>query len=222
MNDKDLKKYCSCVSEVIARRLTLYLRCFIQLKEEGYEYVSSKELAERFNLNSDLIRKDFSYFGTFGKRGVGYNVDEIIERIKIILGLNQVYKVAIAGAGNLGKALADYPRFNEGAFKVVALFDSNARKVGRKYGNNEIPIYHVRELASKVRELEVDMGIIAVPAKAAQQVADEFVKAGVKGIMNFAPARVSLPQNVKSVCADFRAQLEMLAYYVSNLNKQSE
>ncbi len=219
MNEKELKKYCSCVSEVVAKRLTLYLRCFIQLKEEGYDFVSSKELAERFNLNSDLIRKDFSYFGTFGKRGVGYNIDEIIEKIKTILGLKKVYNVAIAGAGNLGKALADYPKFNEGTFRIVAMFDNNARKVGRKYGVNNIPIFHVKELPEKVKELEVDIGIIAVPARAAQQVADSFVKAGVSGLMNFAPARIAVPSNVKTVCADFRAQLEMLAYYVSNLKK---
>ena len=217
MSEKELKKYCSCVSEVVARRLTLYLRCFIQLKEEGYDFVSSKELAERFNLNSDLIRKDFSYFGTFGKRGVGYNVDEIIEKIKMILGLQRVYNVAIAGAGNLGKALAHYPKFNEGSFRIVAMFDSNARKVGRTFGDNKIPIFHIKELPEKVKELKVDMGIIAVPARAAQQVADAFVNAGVKGLMNFAPARISVPDNVKTVCADFRALLEMLAYYVSNL-----
>ena len=133
-----------------------------------------------------------------------------------MLGLTQIYNVAIAGAGNLGTALADYPRINRESFKVVALFDRDNRKVGTKTKTG-IPIYHVMDLEEKSRELNIRMGIIAVPADAAQLIAERFVKAGVRGIMNFAPARIQIPDYIKTISADFKSQLEVLAYYVSKI-----
>ncbi|MCK5878736.1 MAG: redox-sensing transcriptional repressor Rex [Holophagae bacterium] len=215
--DKEIKKYCPCVSEIVTRRLSLYLRCLLMVNREGDDYISSKEVAERFHLNADQIRKDLSYFGTFGKRGVGYNIEDTILKLKEVLGLTQVYNVAIAGAGNLGTALADYPRINRDSFKVVALFDRDNRKAGGS-SRTGIPIYHISELENRVRELNVRMGIISVPAEAAQSIADRFVSAGVKGIMNYAPVRIQLPTYIKTINADFKSQLEVLAYYVSKIN----
>ncbi len=214
--DKEIKKYCPCVSEVVTRRLSLYLRCLLMVNREGDEYISSKELADRFHLNADQIRKDLSYFGTFGKRGVGYNIRETVEKLKEVLGLTQVYNVGIAGAGNLGTALADYPRINQDSFRVVALFDKDNRKVGTRTKTG-IPVFHVSELEEKCTELGVRMGIIAVPGDAAQPIADQFVKAGVRGIMNFAPMRIRVPSYIKTISADFKSQLEVLAYYVSKV-----
>ncbi len=214
--DKEIKKHCPCVSEVVTRRLSLYLRCLLMVNREGDEYISSKELAERFHLNADQIRKDLSYFGTFGKRGVGYNIRETVEKLKEVLGLTQTYNVAIAGAGNLGTALADYPRINQDSFKVVALFDRDNRKVGTKTKIG-IPVYHVTELEDRVTELGVRMGIIATPADSAQAIAEMFVRSGVRGIMNFAPVRIRVPAYIKTISADFKSQLEVLAYYVSKI-----
>ncbi len=185
------------------------------VNREGDDYISSKEVAERFHLNADQIRKDLSYFGTFGKRGVGYNIEDTILKLKEVLGLTQVYNVAIAG--DLGTALADYPRINRDSFKVVALFDRDNRKAGGS-SRTGIPIYHISELENRVRELNVRMGIISVPAEAAQSIADRFVSAGVKGIMNYAPVRIQLPTYIKTINADFKSQLEVLAYYVSKIN----
>ncbi len=214
--DKEMKKHCPCVSEIVTRRLSLYLRCLLMVNREGDDYISSKELAERFHLNADQIRKDLSYFGTFGKRGVGYNIEDTVAQLKELLGLTQVYNVAIAGAGNLGTALADYPRINRDSFKIVALFDRDNRKVGTKTKTG-IPIFHISELEEKIKELKVRMGIISVPADAAQGIADRFVESGVKGIMNFAPVRIQLPSYIKTISADFKSQLEVLAYYVSKI-----
>lgn len=186
------------------------------VNREGEDYISSRELAERFHLNADQIRKDLSYFGTFGKRGVGYNIEATIIQLKGVLGLTQVYNVAIAGAGNLGTALADYPRINRDSFKIVALFDRDNRKVGTKTKTG-IPIYHISELEEKIKELNVRMGIISVPADAAQGIADRFVESGVRGIMNFAPIRIQVPSYIKTISADFKSQLEVLAYYVSKI-----
>ncbi len=186
------------------------------VNREGEDYISSRELAERFHLNADQIRKDLSYFGTFGKRGVGYNIEATIIQLKDVLGLTQVYNVAIAGAGNLGTALADYPRINRDSFKIVALFDRDNRKVGTKTKTG-IPIYHISELEGRIKELNVRMGIISVPADAAQGIADRLVESGVRGIMNFAPTRIQVPPYIKTISADFKSQLEVLAYYVSKI-----
>ncbi|NOY23822.1 MAG: redox-sensing transcriptional repressor Rex [Acidobacteria bacterium] len=192
------------------------MRCLLMVNREGDEYISSRELAKRFHLNADQIRKDLSYFGTFGKRGVGYNIEAIVVKLKEVLGLTHVYNVVIAGAGNLGIALADYPRINRDSFKIVALLDRDNRKVGTKTKTG-IPIYHISELEEKIEELNVRMGIITVPVDAAQNIADRFVESGIRGIMNFAPVRIQVPPYIKTISADFKSQLEVLAYYVSKL-----
>ncbi len=214
--DKEIKKYCPCVSEIVTRRLSLYLRCLLMVNREGGDYISSKELAERFHLNADQIRKDLSYFGTFGKRGVGYRIDDTVAKLKEVLGLTQVYNVGIVGAGNLGTALADYPRINRDSFRIAALFDRDNRKVGTR-SRTGIPIYHISEMESRIKELNIRMGIIAAPADAAQGIANRFVEAGIRGIMNFAPVRIQVPSYIKTINADFKSQLEVLAYYISKI-----
>jgi len=214
---KDKEKLCNCVSEVVTQRLALYMRSLLLLQEEGVLYVSSKELADRFMLNSDQIRKDLSYFGTFGKRGVGYSIPDTIKKLKEILGLNTVYNVAIAGAGNLGTALADYPRLNSESFRIAALFDNDEKKVGTKTKTG-VPVYHVDDISDIVKEKKITMAMLAVPGDVAQKMADKFIKAGVKAIMNFAPRRIIVPPYIKTACVDFKSQLEVLSYYVSRID----
>jgi len=214
---KDKEKFCNCVSEVVTQRLALYMRSLLLLQEEGVLFISSKELAERFMLNSDQIRKDLSYFGTFGKRGVGYSIPETIKKLKEILGLNKVYNVAIAGAGNLGTALADYPRLNAESFSIEALFDNNMKKVGT-ITKTGVHVYHTDDIAKIVNEKNISMAMLAVPGDAAQKLADKFVKSGVKAIMNFAPRRIIVPPYIKTSCVDFKSQLEVLSYYISRIN----
>lgn len=212
---------CNCVSEVVTHRLALYMRSLLLLQEEGILSVSSKELAERFMLNSDQIRKDLSYFGTFGKRGVGYSIPDTIKQLKQILGLNTVYNVGIAGAGNLGTALADYPRLNAESFNIVGLFDIDPKVLGKKTKTG-IPIYHVDKIGEVVKEKNITMAILAVPGDVAQKMADSFVHAGIKAIMNFAPRRIIVPSHVRTSCVDFKSQLEVLSYYVSKLNVEGK
>src|SRR5919206_2119759 len=140
------------ISELTTNRLSVYLRCLNLLAAAGIKTISSRVLAEQFNLNSAQIRKDLGYFGEFGLRGVGYFVEELRQHITKILGLDTAHRVGIVGAGNLGTALANYNGFTESNFEVVALFDNDKQKVGRKVGRAEVAVYDVRRLARVVRE----------------------------------------------------------------------
>src|SRR5437762_6477955 len=152
------------ISELTTNRLSVYLRCLNLLAAAGVKTISSRALADQFNLNSAQIRKDLAYFGEFGTRGVGYSVDELRRYITEILGLDTAHRVGIVGAGNLGTALANYNGFRESNFEVVALFDNDREKIGRKVGRAQVPVYDARRLARVVREEGVDVAVIAVPA----------------------------------------------------------
>jgi redox-sensing transcriptional repressor len=199
------------ISELTVNRLSVYLRCLNVLAEEGTGTVSSQTLAERFNLNSAQIRKDLAYFGEFGVRGVGYYVDDLRRHITTILGLDTQHRLAVVGAGNLGLALANYDGFAGDNFHVIALFDNNPSKVGTTSASG-IPVIAGDRLAEVVAAEGIDIAAIAVPAHAAQTALDEVVAAGIRAVLNFAPARISGPPWVKIRNVDLTISLEGLSY----------
>ena len=199
------------ISELTVNRLSVYLRCLNALANEGVETVSSQMLAERFGLNSAQIRKDLAYFGEFGVRGVGYYVEELRRHITTILGLETQHRLGVVGAGNLGLALANYDGFSGENFRVVALFDTAADKVGSTTKTG-VAIHPVDRLAEIVRREGIDIVAVAVPAAAAQSVLDEIVAAGVRAVLNFAPARITGPPHVKIKNVDLTISLESLSY----------
>jgi len=193
------------------RRLPIYLRGLLLSAEQGKESISSQDLADFVGVNSWQIRKDFSYFGDFGTRGVGYKIDKLTKQIRRILKLDVVHKAALVGVGNLGSALLAYPGFGIYSFDIAAAFDSDPKKIGRKLNN--IIIENASNLGT-LRKRKIDLAIIAVPREAAQQMADELVKAGVKGILNFSPCYITVPRRVKVTTIDIATYLARLPYYM--------
>jgi len=203
------------ISELTTSRLSVYLRCLNTLQAAGIKTVSSQALAEQFNLNSAQIRKDLGYFGEFGVRGVGYYVEDLRDHITNILGLDRPHRVGIVGAGRLGTALANYNGFGKSNFTVVALFDNDRQKIGKKLGDAKIAVYDVDELAKVVREESIDVMVIAVPAKAAQRVLNQILSVGIKAVLNFAPASLTSRRGVKVKTVDLTTSLESLSYFLS-------
>jgi redox-sensing transcriptional repressor len=204
------------ISEMTTGRLSVYLRCLTHLESLKQETVSSAEMAHRFHLNSAQIRKDLACFGEFGTRGVGYNVSRLKENLVRTLGIDRVRNVLIAGAGNLGMALADYRGFNDNGFQIAALLDVDPEKVGRE-SRSGIPVFPWSELRTLVRERRVDIGIIAVNAEAAQAVYDELVEVGIHAILNFAPVQIRAREGAKLKSVDLRINLESLSFYLKNV-----
>ncbi len=203
------------VSELTTGRLSVYLRCLTYLESIRQATVSSHELAERFHLNSAQIRKDLACFGEFGTRGVGYNVTQLKEHLVRELGIDRTRHVVIAGAGNLGMALADYRGFNDNGFQIAALVDVDPEKIGRS-SRSGIPVLSYTELQHIVRERGVEIGIIAVNADNAQSVCDALVGAGVSAILNFAPVQLRVQPHVKLKSVDLRINLESLSFYLKS------
>lgn len=207
------------VPEATIRRLSRYSRCLENLVRRGEKVVSSAQLAAYCGVNAAQVRKDLAYFGEFGIRGVGYYATELMYDIKNILGLNKEWKMAVVGIGNLGSALLSYKDFLKQNYKIVAAFDIDPPKViGRvseKLGK-PIEILHPDRMKEVVEERNVEVGIITTPASEAQKVADQMVEAGIRGILNFAPAQIDVPEGfiVKSVF--FTTVLDNLAYLLSS------
>ncbi len=203
------------ISELTTNRLSVYLRCLNLLASAGIKTISSQALADQFGLNSAQIRKDLAYFGEFGTRGVGYSVEELRRHLTQILGLDKPHRVGIIGAGNLGTALANYNGFRESNFEVVALFDNDRAKIGRQVGAAGTVIDDVRRLARVVRDLGIDVGVVAVPARVAQRVLNQIMSAGVKAVLNFAPVRLHARLGVKVKTVDLTISLESLSYFLA-------
>lgn len=201
------------VPEMTIRRLSIYTRCLAQLEEDGVKTVSSQELAERFNLNSAQVRKDLAYFGEFGIRGIGYYVTNLRAELQRILGLDREWRVALIGYGNLGSALFHYRGFDQQGFRIMAIFDEDPAKVGRTVG--DVPILPLRDLPREVRARALQLGIVAVPAEAAQPVIDRLVAAGIKAILNFAPTRLKVAKDVRLKNVDLSIELENLSFYLA-------
>lgn len=203
------------ISELTTSRLSVYLRCLDALQEAGIKTISSQALAEQFHLNSAQIRKDLGYFGEFGVRGVGYYVEDLRDHITKILGLDTPHRVGIAGAGRLGTALANYNGFGKSNFTVVALFDNDRQKIGRRLGDARLEVYDVEQLAKVIREHSIDVMVIAVPAKAAQKVLNQIMSAGIKAVLNFAPAPLNSRRGVKVKTVDLTTSLESLSFFLA-------
>ncbi|HEY5839671.1 MAG TPA: redox-sensing transcriptional repressor Rex [Pyrinomonadaceae bacterium] len=203
------------ISELTTNRLSVYLRCLNELAAAGIKTVSSQDLAEQFNLNSAQIRKDLGYFGEFGVRGTGYFIADLRLHLTKILGLDQPHRVGIIGAGRLGTALANYNGLSKSNFSVVALFDNDPEKVGENVGSDGIPVHDVKQLAKLVRDEGIDVAVIAVPARAAQKVLNQITAAGVKAILNFAPAPLTSRLGVKVKTVDLTTSLESLSYFLA-------
>ena len=204
------------ISELTTARLSVYLRCLNTLHEAGIKTISSQSLAEQFNLNSAQIRKDLGYFGEFGVRGVGYYVDDLREHITNILGLNSPHRVGIVGAGRLGTALANYNGFARSNFTVVALFDNDRAKIGKRIGESQITIHDAEKIAQVIRAESIDVMVIAIPAKAAQKVLNQIMSAGIKAVLNFAPATLHARRGVKVKTVDLTTSLESLSYFLAS------
>jgi redox-sensing transcriptional repressor len=200
------------IPEMTIHRLSVYTRCLLQLEEDGVKTISSQEMAERFNLNSAQVRKDLAYFGEFGRKGIGYEVNYLVEKIKQILKIDRHLNCALIGAGHLGIALSNYNRFTQEKLSIAAIFDNSPDKVGTSVGT--LTIQPLDELEQMVRERDILIGIITVPATEAQKVADRLVEAGVKGILNFAPVSLRVPSHVSVRNADLTTELQTLAYYI--------
>jgi redox-sensing transcriptional repressor len=203
------------ISELTTARLSVYLRCLNQLHEAGIKTVSSQALAEQFNLNSAQIRKDLGYFGEFGVRGVGYYVDDLREHITKILGLDSPHRVGIVGAGRLGTALANYNGLAKSNFSVVALFDNDRQKIGKRIGDERITVFDAEKLGEIIRTESIDVMVIAVPAKAAQKVLNQIMSAGIKAVLNFAPVSLHSRRGLKVKTVDLTTSLESLSYFLA-------
>jgi redox-sensing transcriptional repressor len=196
-------------------RLTRYLRCLRQLAEAGVRTISSKQMEEKLGVLSAQIRKDLSYFGEFGKPGVGYDVRHLLDRLTEVMQLDREHRAVIAGAGNLGSALAGYAGFTKSAFRIVGIFDNNLSKIGRMLW--DLQILDIHQMPEINHTLKANIGIIAVPSDAAQEVADIMVESGIRAILNFAPARITVPAHVAERNVDFLRELEILSYYFDRL-----
>jgi redox-sensing transcriptional repressor len=203
------------ISELTTSRLSVYLRCLNALDSAGIKTISSQAMAEQFNLNSAQIRKDLGYFGEFGVRGVGYYVDDLRDHITKILGLDSPHRVGIVGAGRLGTALANYNGFGRSNFTVVALFDNDRQKIGRRIGDAKLIVHDVDEIAKVICDESIDVIVIAVPAKAAQKVLNQVMSSGIKAVLNFAPASLTSRRGVKVKTVDLTTSLESLSYFLS-------
>ena len=202
------------VSELTASRLSVYLRCLNTLDAAGLKTISSKALAEQFHLNAAQIRKDLAYFGEFGVRGVGYYVKELKRHLRAILGLDRTVRVAILGAGNLGLALADYPGFRQEGFSIVALYDTERAKIGRK-SRGGVRICDISEFRKSAKKDHVDIAVVAVPAEYAQGVVNTAVQAGIRAILNFSPGTLKVPPGVKLKNVDLTVSLESLSFFLA-------
>ena len=189
----------------------MYLRALLEMAGSGTTTISSGDLAEAAGVNSAKVRKDLSYLGSYGTRGVGYDVAYLIHQVRRELGLTQHWPVVIAGAGNLGHALTDYKGFAQRGFQVVALVDVAPEKIGERVGG--LVVEHIDRLSEIVRRGDVAIGVICTPAGAAQEVADRMVAAGIRSILNFAPAVLTVPGSVSVRKVDLSIELQILAYY---------
>jgi redox-sensing transcriptional repressor len=200
------------VPAVTVPRLALYLRKLRELRARGVERVSSKDLAEMIDLNAAQIRKDFSYFGEFGTRGVGYEVARLVDEISHCLGLDHSWNVIIVGAGLLGTALARYRGFSEQGFRLVAMFDSSATVIGASYGAGRVrSIADLEEFCSQER---VDIALVTVPAGEAEATVGRLATAGVKAVLNFAPVKVHASKEVMVRQVDLSSELMSLTFYL--------
>jgi redox-sensing transcriptional repressor len=202
------------IAESTVRRLSLYLRFLEEFEEQGIETVSSEALAARGGTTSAQVRKDLSFFGSFGKRGLGYSVAELVQKIRGILGLGRTYRVAMIGAGKIGSALVQYRGFLQRGFEIVSIFDTDPAKVGKAW--NGLTVRDVKELEQELRRQAVDIAVVVTPAEVAQSLTDRCVALGIKAVLNFAPVQLSVPDDVVVKTVNLALELETLSYALTN------
>jgi redox-sensing transcriptional repressor len=202
------------ISASTVRRLALYLRFLEQSAAQGLATISSAELARRGGTTSAQVRKDLSFFGSFGKRGLGYSVPELAGRIRDILGLKRSHRVVLVGAGKMGGALLHYRGFRQHGFEFAAIYDIDPKKIGSRW--NGLVVRDGRLLESDLTKEPTDIAIVVTPAEAAQEVADRLVRAGVKAILNFAPVQLAVPGDVTVHNVNMALELETLSFALAH------
>ncbi|HET9275375.1 MAG TPA: redox-sensing transcriptional repressor Rex [Gemmatimonadales bacterium] len=202
------------IAESTVRRLSLYLRFLEEFEEQGASTVSSDALAARGGTTSAQVRKDLSFFGSFGKRGLGYQVPELKRRLREILGLGRHYRVVVIGAGKIGSALVQYGGFRARGFDLAAIYDSDPKKIGREWDG--MTVRDVAVLERDLREHPADIAAVVTPADAAQEVATRLVGCGITAILNFAPVQLQVPDHVTVKTVNLVLELEALSYILAN------
>ena len=200
------------IPDIIIGRLPVYLRALQRLSQKGIQTTSSQELGEIVGISAAQIRKDISQFGEFGKQGTGYSIPFLVERLRDILKVDRVWDVVIVGMGDMGHALARYNGFTNRGFQVTMLFDNDPSKIGHKVGDFEILDTSV--MVEKIKQNKVKLAMLTVPATAAQEMADQLVKAGVRAILNYAPISLNVPPNVRVQYIDPATHLQRMTYYL--------
>lgn len=200
------------VPNITVQRLPLYLRALTFLRMEGRQITSSQELGDKLSISSAQIRKDLSYFGEFGKQGTGYEIEYLEKKLREILNLEREWEMLLVGAGDLGRAIAHYDGFRPRGFHVTAVFDNNPKKIGAYLGHLEI--LDSKLLPQVIKEQDLKIAIVAVPATSAQKVVDTLVEAGIKAILNYAPITLNVPQDVRIYYIDPLVGLQSMAYYL--------
>ena len=207
------------IPESTVRRLSHYLRSLEGFEDQNGGTVSSEELAARGQTTAAQVRKDLSHFGSFGKRGLGYRVDELRNRLRRILGIDRPWRVALVGAGRVGLALFEYPAFRSRGYQCVAILDSDPKKIGMVWG--DLTIRAPADLEDVIGGLDVELIILALPASAAQDVAGRAVEAGIKGILNFAPVRLNVPPRVPVEDVNLVMELEALSFAITQAERDA-
>ncbi|NDJ76850.1 MAG: redox-sensing transcriptional repressor Rex [Chloroflexi bacterium] len=202
----------SGIPDIVIGRLPIYLRALNRMLQEDKEYTSSHDLGQRLGISSAQIRKDLSHFGEFGKQGTGYNVSYLYEQIRHILQVDRQWPMAVVGVGDLGRAIANYRGFVPRGFRVVSLFDADPAKVGDRIGDLTVLSFEV--MTTEIKRQGVQVAMVAVPAEAAQQVADQLVEAGVRAILNYAPIMLAVPEDVHVQYIDPVIHLQRMTYYL--------
>ena len=202
------------VAENTVRRLSLYLRFLEEFQHEGASTVSSEALAARGGTTSAQVRKDLSFFGSFGKRGLGYSVPQLIKRLREILGLGRRYRVVVIGAGKIGSALVQYRGFDQRGFDIIGIFDTDPQKIGKPW--NGIAVRDASHLEKDLTQLKADIAVIVTPGDQAQAVTDRVVKSGITAILNFAPIQLAVPANVTVKTVNLVLELEALSFALAN------
>ena len=205
------------IPEVTIMRLAMYSRYLLGLKNSGEKITSSRKIADTTGVTSAQVRKDLAYFGEFGVRGVGYDVDDLCNRISQIIGVNREWKIVIIGAGNLGGALVSYSGFQQRGFHIKAIFDEAPDRVGQEVGG--LVVKDMKGFETYVERNEVDIAVIVVPYDKAQSVADVVVENGINAILNFAPVVLNVPSTVDVRNVDFSIYLETLSYHMVSKGK---
>ncbi|HEU5358546.1 MAG TPA: redox-sensing transcriptional repressor Rex [Gemmatimonadales bacterium] len=202
------------IADSTVRRLSLYLRFLEEFEGQGMATVSSEALAHRGGTTSAQVRKDLSFFGSFGKRGLGYSVPELSTRLRDILGLGRRYRVVLIGAGKIGAALVQYRGFRERGFDIISIFDADKAKIGHKW--NGLTVEDVAHLEAALKARPADIAVLVTPPEAAQGIADRLVKTGIRAILNFAPVNLSVPDEVTVTNVNLALELEALSYALGN------